>query len=126
MSRSEDLIVWSRKKGLARLAARCGHCGGHGRHYLQSIEADNCAHCEGLGWFGIDPEEPVSAQPGSVERIAMMSVRYASGVRLWNGQDRVVDERTARSLEATAAAERLNVPPHESVLNALSRLTMVP
>ena len=121
MSRSEDLIVWSRKKGFIRIAARCGVCGGYGRLYVQSVEVDDCAHCHGLGWFGIDPKLPVTAQPGSVERIAMMSVRYASGVRLWNQHDRPEDERTARSL-ATSAAERNN----DSAISALMRLSLVP
>ena len=103
MSKSDVLIVWSRAGGMVHLAARCGACGGQGRMFLTSVESDDCEHCEGRGWFGIDPEQPVMADPGSVERIAVLSVRYASGVPIWNEGDRPIDEKTARRFAQDAA-----------------------
>lgn len=47
----------------------------------------HCERCDGQGWLGIDPHQPVEAQPGSIAKIAMLTVRYASGVPLWNDKD---------------------------------------
>lgn len=99
MSKSDVFIVWSRANGQVHVAAKCGPCNGLGRLFEASVEVDDCEHCGGCGWFGINPELPVLADPGSVERIAMLSVRYATGTPLWNPGDRPVDEKTARFFE---------------------------
>src|SRR5262245_13873877 len=96
MTKGYVLIVWSSNQRQIHLAARCGPCGGLGRLFEASVEADNCEHCGGCGWFGMNPALPVLADPGSIERIAMLSVRYATGTPLWNAGDRPVDERTVR------------------------------
>lgn len=83
---SRDLIVWGRKNDKPRVAERCPKCRGKASISAGAAE-DDCDLCGGLGWFGIDPLQPVEARPGSVEKIAMLGVRYASGVPLWNDQD---------------------------------------
>jgi hypothetical protein len=126
MSKSDVLIVWSRDDGAMRLAARCGLCGGQGRLFLTSVEADDCEHCEGCGWFGIDPERPVMADPGSVERIAMLSVRYAAGVPLWNAADRPVDERTARRFAQQTLFDLTGRMTHEPAVSEYGELSLAP
>lgn len=84
---SQDLIAWNRTGTMIRLGARCGECGGTGDFLLDSGDRVVCKHCAGRGWFGIDPKMPVNAPAGSVAKMAMLTVRYASGVPLWNPQD---------------------------------------
>ena len=88
-----NLIIWNRNGSSARLAARCAPCRGLGRIWTQSSDSTDCEHCSGCGWFGIDPHSPVKGHPGSVEKIAMLMVRYASGVPLWNEHDGLDEER---------------------------------
>jgi hypothetical protein len=95
--KSKDLIVWSRTGGRIRLAARCGKCGGEGRFFAANVESEDCQHCKGCGWFGIDPKVPVEALPGSVEKVAALSVRYASGLPLWNRNDGFDPEAARRA-----------------------------
>jgi len=87
ISKSEDLIVWGRNGAQALLAARCGECGGTGNFFNKSTLHIVCEHCSGNGWFGIDPWLPVQVQPGSVEKLAMLTARYAAGAPLWNRHD---------------------------------------
>lgn len=86
-TKSGDLVIWGRVGNRVLLGARCGECGGAGDFFNTSMERIECVHCEGHGWFGIDPAMPIQANPGSVEKVAMLSVRYTSGVPLWNPQD---------------------------------------
>lgn len=81
------LIVWGIRNGKPLTAVVCPDCGGRGRLFQSTPELDECKNCAGLGWFGIDPWQPVAARPGSPEKVAMLTVRYASGVPLWNEQD---------------------------------------
>ena len=91
---SESLIVLSQNGRWVSLGARCGVCGGHGDFMDSSGQRAACAHCGGHGWFGIDPEMPVMADQGSVEKIAMLSVRYSTGVSLWNSEDGPKSDRS--------------------------------
>lgn len=100
----EDLVVWGREDGLVRLAARCGECGGEGRFIDSSGEGHNCEACEGLGWFGIEPERPVAAHAGSVAKVAMLSVRYATGAPLWNPKDGLDGEAGIPAIPAATSA----------------------
>lgn len=84
---SQELIAWNRIGTMICLAARCGECGGTGDFLRDSGDRVICDHCSGQGWFGIDPKMPVNAPAGSVAKMAMLTVRYASGVPLWNPQD---------------------------------------
>jgi hypothetical protein len=85
--KSANLIVWSRSGTKLRLAARCGMCNGMGRFYGANIESEDCEHCYGRGWFGIDPKVPVEALPGTVEKVAVLTVRYATGTPLFDRRD---------------------------------------
>jgi hypothetical protein len=85
--KSEDLIVWSGDRERLQLAARCAECGGMGRFVMSAEEYENCEHCAGLGWFGIDPKQPVKAHAGSVAKVAMLTARYATGNDLWHPHD---------------------------------------
>jgi hypothetical protein len=87
MRKNENLIVWARNGSQLLVGFRCGECGGMARYFDPAVENDDCPHCHGLGWFGIDPRLPVSAPQGTVAKVAMLSVRYASGLPLWNPQD---------------------------------------
>jgi hypothetical protein len=93
--------------------------------FLASVEVDDCEHCGGCGWFGIDPELPVMADPGSVERIAMLSVRYAAGVPIWNDNDRPVDERTARFF-GRGFAERNGRNGHDAAWQEFGGMSLAP
>lgn len=84
---SQDLIVWSQDGNRLRLSARCGECSGMGRVLASNVAYDDCDACDGLGWFGIDPEKPVMAHAGSTAKVAMLSARYARGVPLWHAGD---------------------------------------
>ena len=96
MSDIENLVIWSRCGPQLRIAARCGVCGGTG-FIRTTLSADtDCAHCAGLGWFGIDPRMPVMARPGSAAKIAVLTVRYVSGVCLFNDRDYNDREATTR------------------------------
>ncbi len=126
MAKSEDLIVWKRTDDELRLAARCAMCNGMGRIFGSNEEFEDCDHCLGCGWFGIDPLEPVMGPPGSIEKVAMLSVRYALGIPLWNGSDGRMPERTAADVAAAAAEESFistvasqSSPPSETVIRSL-------
>ncbi len=84
---SDNLIIWRRTRNRVHLGARCGECQGLGRFFYNSIDSDDCTHCHGRGWFGIDPKLPISAQPGSAAKVAMLTVRYAAGIALFNRLD---------------------------------------
>jgi hypothetical protein len=84
---SENLIVWSQDGDRFQLSARCGECSGMGRILVSGVAYDDCGACNGLGWFGIDPQMPVMAHVGSAAKVAMLTVRYASGVPLWHAGD---------------------------------------
>ncbi len=84
---TEDTIVWRTDRNGSLQASRCTACNGVGRNHAGSRVGENCMQCDGLGWFGMDPEMPISAQPGSIEKIVMLSVRYRSGLPLWNKND---------------------------------------
>jgi hypothetical protein len=108
--KSDDLIVWHRVGTTALLAGRCASCGGAGRFFLSNGEHLDCEECVGCGWFGIDPRVPVQAQPGSVEKIAMLTVRYASGVPLFNGRDgQDADQRVFNGRDGQDADQRVHV-----------------
>lgn len=102
--KSEDLIVWSHSAKRVRLAARCGMCNGAGRFYGANIESENCEHCNGHGWFGINPKLPVEALPGTVEKVAALTVRYATGTPLFNKRDGF-DTEAARRKELLLGGE---------------------
>ena len=87
MSERKHAIVWGYHEKEPLTAEPCPECDGRGRFYDGTVQIEHCGHCNGLGWFGIEPRLPVQAIPGSVEKIAMLSVRYASGVPLWNDED---------------------------------------
>jgi len=87
MSKNEDLIVWGSQGSQLLLGARCSGCGGRGRLFESPVDHDSCQPCGGLGWFGIDPNQPVTASAGSVAKIATLTVRYASGLPLFNARD---------------------------------------
>jgi hypothetical protein len=87
------------------LAARCGMCSGVGYFFEDSPDHVTCEHCGGVGWFGIDPKMPVMAHPGSVAKVAMLSVRYSSGVPLWNAQDSVGPQPVAADAFAETGHE---------------------
>lgn len=70
-----------------------------GRLFGAGMDTEDCAHCGGQGWFGIDPHMPVQAGAGSVQKVAMLSVRYANGIPLWDQRDGV-DGDVARRLAA--------------------------
>ena len=101
---SDNLIVWSRAAAKIRLAARCGECNGMGRFYGANIESEDCQHCHGRGWFGIDPKLPVEALPGTVEKVAALTVRYATGTPLFNRRDGF-DPEAARRKELLLGQE---------------------
>lgn len=88
MAKNENLIIWSRTGYEVLLGARCADCQGEGRFFTNSSDNVDCERCDGRGWFGVDPHMPVMAPCGSVEKIAMLTVRYAAGVPLWNPLDR--------------------------------------
>jgi hypothetical protein len=46
-----------------------------------------CPTCEGVGFRGIDPEQPCAAPRGSSLRIAVMAERYRRGLPIWNDDD---------------------------------------
>ncbi len=85
--RSQDLIVWGRHGSQLRLAARCAHCDGNGDFLTEGTQRIPCDSCDGFGWFGIDPRMPSATLPGTTERIAVLAVRYASGIPLWHYGD---------------------------------------
>ncbi len=90
MSTNENLkhsIVWGRKGNQKLTAQRCPVCDGIGRLFANTIHRVDCVRCGGMGWFGIDPRMPVKASPGSDEKVTMLSVRYATGLPLWNDKD---------------------------------------
>ncbi len=81
-----ETVVWGHEKNQPLVGRRCQSCEGnaplpHGSGFAE------CEECGGLGWTGIDPHKPVTAAPGSAEKVAMLSVRYAAGWPLWNEQD---------------------------------------
>lgn len=87
MNAEERNLVWGFHQEQPLTAEPCPACAGEGRFVNEGVPGDDCEHCDGKGWFGIDPHRPVVAPPGSNAKIAMLSVRYASGVPLWNEQD---------------------------------------
>ncbi|MBT4864284.1 MAG: hypothetical protein HON53_04075 [Planctomycetaceae bacterium] len=103
---SEDLIVWSQEGDQLQLGARCGECNGAGRVLTSAVEYDDCDACSGIGWFGIDPERPVMAHVGSAAKVAMLTVRYASGVPLWHPGDGFDADLKSRNLEDSHLAPR--------------------
>lgn len=38
--------------------------------------------------FGVDPETPTEAKPGSDDKVNMLAARYAAGLPLWHDSDR--------------------------------------
>lgn len=50
-------------------------------------QAGFCATCEGIGYLDI-PTGPVSACPGSLFKIAVLSKRYVDGLPLFDPNDR--------------------------------------
>jgi hypothetical protein len=94
----ENSIIWGFQNGKPLTAERCSQCDGRGFFSEGSVGGRDCNHCSGRGWFGIDPRLPVQGRPGSREKIAMLTVRYASGVPLWNDADGATDEAHARRL----------------------------
>jgi hypothetical protein len=92
VNRNENLIVWRRTENVLFLAARCAHCEGVGSILTPTFDRTDCVPCEGRGWFGIVPQHGATADPGSVEKVAVLGVRYASGTPLWNGRDRCACE----------------------------------
>ncbi len=102
--KNENLIVWRRTQETMHLAARCAHCDGVGSILTHTFERIDCTECYGQGWFGIRPESAATADPGSVEKVAVLGVRYAAGLPLWNGRDRC-------AAETVAAEEAGELPP---------------
>lgn len=98
---SEDLVIWQQDGDTTLLAARCGGCDGTGRVAAETEEYHDCTACLGLGWFGIDPELPVMAHAGSAAKVAMLTVRYATGVPLWHVRDGRDDDLRSRNLAET-------------------------
>jgi hypothetical protein len=98
---SEDLVIWQQDGDVILLAARCGECDGMGRFATPSEEYLDCEACLGLGWFGIDPEQPVMAHAGSAAKVAMLTARYATGVPLWHVRDGRDDDLRLRNLAET-------------------------
>lgn len=94
MNNRESLIIWNRNGRLTMLAARCGACSGIGRFIEPAGQDADCEHCGGLGWFGIDPSQPVQALPGSTAKVAMLGIRYVTGKPLWHPQDGPPAEKT--------------------------------
>lgn len=92
MNRNENLIVWRRTEDVLYLAARCAVCEGVGSILTPTFERIDCVPCEGRGWFGIVPQHAATADPGSVEKVAVLGTRYATGTPLWNGRDRCACE----------------------------------
>jgi len=92
VTNNEHLIVWRRTEDTLFLAARCAHCNGTGSLLTPSFQRDNCAPCGGRGWFGIAPDWCATVDPGSVEKVAVLGVRYAAGQPLWNRRDRCACE----------------------------------
>ena len=117
MSKSENLIIWGRRRSEWLLAARCGMCGGRGQVAKSDLEYVDCQHCAGLGWFGIDPRMPLMALQGSTAKIAMLSVRYAMGVPLFDDRDYKDPELSShRDVEQrTSVAPAANSSTPESV-----------
>lgn len=95
MNRNENLIIWRRTEKTLYLAARCAHCEGVGSVLTATFDRIDCVPCEGRGWFGIVPQHGATADPGSVEKVAVLGVRYATGSPLWNGRDRCACETLA-------------------------------
>ena len=95
MNRNENLIIWRRTEAMLHLAARCADCEGVGSVLTTTLDRIDCESCEGRGWFGIVPQHAATADPGSVEKVAVLGVRYAMGTPLWNGRDRCAWETLA-------------------------------
>ncbi len=65
----------------------CDQCHGEGIDVNPDTkDKGDCAACEGLGWFGIDPVMPVPFRAGAA-RIPYYQVRYASGKVIFNQLD---------------------------------------
>lgn len=94
----ETPIIWGGLDGEPLTAEPCGRCDGRGFFPDGPFKERDCDACNGLGWFGIDPRLPVQGHPGSPEKIAMLTVRYASGVPLWNDADGLLDDADTRRL----------------------------
>ena len=103
---SENLIVWSHDGDRLQLGARCGECSGAGRVLASAVQYDDCDACSGIGWFGIDAEKPVMAHVGSTAKVAMLTVRYASGVPLWHSSDGFDADLKSQNLEDSHLAPR--------------------
>lgn len=95
MNRNENLIVWRRTEEMLHLAARCAFCEGVGSVLTTTLDRTDFLHCEGRGGFCIVPQHGATADPGSIEKVAVLGVRYASGMSLWNGLDRCACETVA-------------------------------
>lgn len=91
-----DEIEWNHEP--KKVAVRCGVCRGEGvvgvprgRRESASDATRPCDECDGAGWFGIDPLEPVDLVPGGDRdcdvKTIVLAVRYAAGVPLWNPGD---------------------------------------
>jgi hypothetical protein len=113
---SEDLIVWRRTADHVYLAARCAKCGGDGDFLKNSVERNKCDDCFGNGWFGIDPEMPAQASQGSIEKVAMLTVRYNSGIPLWNGLDRPAPAPIQTEAPKTASRRKRKRPTDTSTV----------
>ncbi len=82
-------MVWQRNGSSCRLGFICAECTGSGQVGGGSKFAysEVCDVCDGTGWFGIDATQATTARRGSSAKLAVMQVRYAAGVPLFNRGD---------------------------------------
>ena len=113
MSNNENSIIWGRHGTEILHATRCDECGGMGRVWSSSFKYVDCEHCASLGWLGIDPRAPTIALPGTVAKIAVLSVRYASGVPLFHEHDYQDPDLTSRRDVASASVSGVSSPEEE-------------
>ena len=52
-----------------------------------SIASEDAIDVQNYDAFGIEPETPTAARPGSEEKVLMLSARYAAGLPLWHNSD---------------------------------------
>lgn len=111
-----DRIVWGHHNGDLLYANRCRTCRGLGiiwiivhRRKLGPIkQSQQCTKCRALGWKGINPKQPTIAPPGTVEKSAVMQVRYHSGHDLWNELDAQMGSSKYQEVRFTQLEKHLN------------------